>query len=82
MREADCAGDNWDQTTAWWSMLQTYVDLLNDSLTLGTISPIAVHPVVYSRKRHHANTAPWTFHVTSATVNPQSRWLKSRLTVP
>jgi hypothetical protein len=82
-READCAGDNWDQTTAYWSALQSYAALLEDHLTY-TVAPIGtiLRPVVYSRKRHHANTSPWTFDVTSATVNPQSRWLKSRLTSP
>jgi len=41
-----------------------------------------VNPVVYSRKRHRDGLTPYTFRVTSATVNPKSHWLRSRTSSP
>lgn len=56
--------------------------LLDDSLTIGAVNPSDIHPVVYSRKRHQANTPPYTFRVSSATFNHRPKWRRSRGTTP
>jgi hypothetical protein len=56
--------------------------VLDDSFDLGTINVTHVNPVVYSRKRHAAAESPYTFRVTSATLSPQIKWLRSRLSAP
>jgi hypothetical protein len=56
--------------------------LLDDSMDLGSITPTHLNPVVYSKTRRQREEEPWTFRVTSVTVNSVPHWLRSRMTVP
>ena len=60
----------------------TLAALLDDSFDLGAVLITHVNPVVYSRKRHVDGLSPFAFRVTSATVNPMVRYLRSRDTTP
>jgi hypothetical protein len=51
-------------------------------MSLGSILPTTLNPVVYSRTRHLRDTSPWTFRVTNVSVNPAPHWLRSRTTSP
>ncbi len=62
--------------------VQDMATVLDDSFDLGTFDPTHVHPVVYSRKRHRAGDDPFAFRVTTATVNPKWRYVRSRDTSP
>lgn len=74
------SGDSW--TGAFQSTLQNFANTLKTSFDLGTLQITHVNPVVYSRTRHLRGADPWSFKVTSATTNPQVRWLRSRLSSP
>jgi hypothetical protein len=77
---AALATDLW--TGTYLTALQTLAALLDNSFDMGTIDITHVNPVVYSGTRRKRGEEPWTFRVTSSTVNPQTRWLKSRLSNP
>lgn len=72
----------WQQSGTYWTNLAALAAKLDDSYDLGTIDITHVHPVVYSRTRHERGQTPYVFRVTSGSVNPQVRWLKSRLSSP
>lgn len=55
---------------------------LDDSFDLGTLFITHVNPVVYSRKRHKDGLTPYTFRVSSASLNTTPHWLRSRMTKP
>lgn len=82
MGTANVSGDAWTPNSAFMVNLRAWAATLATSFDLGTFQPAHVNPVVYSRTRRQRNTPPFTFRLTSATVNPQVRWLKSRLTNP
>jgi hypothetical protein len=73
-------GQQW--SSAYITLLNNLAAKLDDSFDLGTVFPTHVNPVVYSRKRHVAGESPYTFRVTGATVNPEVKWLRSRMTTP
>jgi hypothetical protein len=56
--------------------------LLDDVLTLGTLTPTDLRPVVYSRTRRQRSEDPFTFALTGATFNRTPHWLRSRMTTP
>jgi hypothetical protein len=70
----------------WHTDYQTkYGDLagqLDLSFTLGSLFPSTVNTVVYSRQRHLRGLEPHAFRVTSATLNPRPKWLRSRGSTP
>lgn len=69
-------------TGTYWTALGQLAALLDDTLTIGTISPVSVHFVVYSRTRHQRGESPYTFHVTEAVPKRAPRWRRSRTTSP
>lgn len=69
-------------TASYLSTLGLFAATLDNGFDLGTLQITHVNPVVYSRTRHLRGQTPYTFVVTSASVNPQVRWLRSRLTSP
>ena len=73
-------GDSWD--SSYQSAAATFCALLDDTHDFGTISISTLKPVVYSPTRHKRGDDPWTFQVKSAQLNPNVRWLRSRLTSP
>ena len=78
---ADRAGiSSWDTTAI--NALQAFADVMNDSIDLGAINPSQAVPVVYSRTRHERAQDPWTFDVTTVSVNHAPKYLRSRTTTP
>ena len=75
-------GDNWDASAGLVIAFQNFAALLDDTVAFGGIGTGHYNPVVYSRTRHARGNTPYTFKVTLATLNPQVRWLKRRLTAP
>lgn len=75
-------GDAWAASGTYKLALDAFALLLDNSFDLGSILVTNVNPVVYSRTRRARGESPWVFRVTSATVNPQARFLHSRLSVP
>lgn len=73
-------GGNW--TSGFLASLGNIAAKMDDSFDLGVAFPTHVNPVVYSRKRHILGQTPYTFRVTSATVNPHPAWLRSRRRSP
>lgn len=54
-------------------------DKLKSSFTTGSlISPVTIHPVVYSRTRHARGDTPFTFNITSYQVSAKPRFLRTR----
>jgi hypothetical protein len=79
--------DNVFGTTRLWSttyqaLLEAFAELLEDTLSLGSVTPTNLIPCVYSRTRHVRATPPFTFDVTEVSVNPNPHWLRSRTTSP
>lgn len=74
------AAQGW--TSGYTTAVNSLCALLDDVITIGSIITTDLRPVVYSRTRHLNNTAPWTFPVSSATLNPTCHWLRSRMTSP
>jgi len=74
------SGNQW--TSAFKAILGTLAALLDDDMSLGSVDPSTLHPVVYSRTRHMRGLSPYTFKVTSATVNASEHFLRSRMTSP
>jgi hypothetical protein len=62
--------------------VQALAALLDDSYDLGTVFVTHVNPVVYSKTRRVRSETPYTFRVTSVTVNARPTWLRSRMTAP
>jgi len=69
-------------TTAWKDDVQALLNLMDDTLSLGSLTPSSCTPVVYSPTRHHRNTPPWDFNVTAIVFNSTPHWRKSRMTSP
>lgn len=74
------SGRKW--STSYLALLTTFANLLDDSMDLGSLFPTHLNPVVYSRTRQLRDQEPWTFRVTSASVNPTPHWLRSRQSAP
>lgn len=74
------ASSQWE--ASYLGSLQAFADKLEESFDLGTLFITHVNPVIYSRTRHVRSQEPHHFAVTSATANPQVRWLRSRLSAP
>lgn len=75
------SGDTWH--SGYVALLQSFAALLDNSFDIGD-PPFNTHvnPMVYSRTRRKRAEEPWVFRVKTATVNPQARWQRSRLSVP
>ena len=69
-------------TQAYFNQAIALAALFDDSLSIGAVLPAAIHPVVYSRKRHRAGLTPYTFRVQTATFNVRPHWRRSRGTTP
>jgi hypothetical protein len=69
-------------TGAYLSAILAFAALLDDSFDLGSVTPTHVNPVVYSKTRRQREEDPYTFRVTSASVNRTTHWLRSRMDVP
>lgn len=69
-------------TTTYLTLLQAVADAATESFELGSVIITNCVPVVYSRTRHVRAEDPFAFDVVSATVQPQCRWLRSRLSSP
>jgi len=67
---------------AYLTAAQAFAALLDNSFDLGVVLPTHVNPVVYSRTRRARGESPYTFQVTSATVSPVVRYLRSRDSTP
>lgn len=80
MQASAVNGDQW--AAGYQGYLDLLVPLLDDQLDIGFPNASQINPVVYSRTRHQRGQAPYTFRVTSATVNHVPHWLKSRMTSP
>lgn len=76
------SGGTLAQSGTYWNALTAFAARLDDSLSVGTISPVTVWPVVYSRTRHQRGVEPWAFHVTEATPKRYPKWRRSRTTAP
>jgi hypothetical protein len=74
------AGGIWE--SAFLGLLQGFANACLLSFDLGAGIITSVHPVVYSRTRHRAGLAPFTFRLTGATAKPTPTWLRSRGTSP
>ena len=68
--------------TTYMALLNAFAAQLDDSMSLGSVFPTTLNPVVYSRTRHLRDDAPFAFRVTSATVNTTPHWLRSRQSSP
>lgn len=77
---AELSSGKW--TSAFLTTFGALAALFADSLTLGSLFPTTLNPVVYSRKRHLEGATPYTFKLTSTSINPEPAWLRSRLTAP
>lgn len=73
-------GNAWSSSLV--SSISTLRALLDDQLELGSVEPTQVTPCCYSRKRHLLGQNPYTFDVTTVSLNPAPHWLKSRMTAP
>jgi len=69
-------------SSGYLALLNAFADLLNDSLSLGSVNPSDLHPVCFSRTRFQANQTPYTFRVNAAIVNETPHWRRSRMTSP
>jgi len=67
---------------AYLTNVQTLAALLDNSFDLGSVLITHVHPCVYSPTQYKQGLAPVFYDVTSATVNPVCRFVKSRMTSP
>lgn len=75
------SGGNFDTSSVLGTSLATVADKLLTSFDNGdTISPVTIHPVIYSRTRHLRGDTPYTFRITRAVVSPKPRFLRSRYT--
>lgn len=45
-----------------------------------TFQTVTLHPVIYSRTRHQRGETPYTFRITSHSVSPKPRFLRTRYT--
>lgn len=73
-------GSTW--AAAYMTLARAFAAKLDDSFNIGAVIITTVHPVIYSRTRHERGNTPYVFRVTNATVNPQVRWQRSRLSAP
>lgn len=64
------------------AVVNNFTALLDDVLSIGSINPSNINPVVYSRTRRSRAESPYTFRVISASLNPTCHWLKRRMTSP
>ena len=62
--------------------LNALAAVLDDSITESGTFPCTLVPVVYSRTRAQRAETPFSFDVSSVTLNPRVHWLKSRMTTP
>lgn len=58
--------------------LSLFAALLDDDLNTGFFVDHALHPVIYSAKRHRTSVSPYTFQVTQAVVRRKAHFLRSR----
>lgn len=78
---ADGVSNNvWSGSTL--TALNALCDLLDDSITESGTFPCTLVPVVYSRTRAQRSEVPFSFDVSSVSLNPRVHWLKSRMSVP
>lgn len=71
----------WDTGSALWTKWNALADGLEDDIDIGASVPGVfgtLHPVAYSRTRRNREQTPFTFNVTSVTVDARPRWLRSR----
>lgn len=71
----------WDTGSALWTKWNTLADALEGDIDIGASLPGVegtLHPVAFSRSRERAEKTPFTFNVTSVTVDAKPRWLRSR----
>lgn len=73
-------GQNW--SSSWLTLLSAFAALLDDEMTLGTVLPATLKPVVYSKTRRARGLTPYTFEVSEAVASPRIRWRRSRTTSP
>ena len=59
-----------------------FIAKMDDDITLGTINPTILRPVVYSRTRHLRTQTPYTFKLISAAAKTKPTWLRSRGSAP
>ena len=67
---------------AYLTNANTLAALLDNSFDLGSVLITHCHPCVYSPTQYKQGLAPVYYDVTSATVNPVCRFVKSRMTSP
>lgn len=82
-----CPGSKNDLSQGKWSggMVTAYnafAALLDDDLSLGSVLPSTLRPVVFSRTRMQREQDPFTFKVIAVTPNATPHWLRSRMTNP
>lgn len=78
---ASITGGNWDTGSAFWGFWTAFAALLDDDLNYAGPVPGVMgdlHPVAYARTRRRRGLTPYTFRVTSPSVDPRPRWLRSR----
>jgi hypothetical protein len=75
-----CQLNTWSST--YQTLLGAFCSDANDSFDMGGVFPPTLVPVVYSRTRHLRGEDPFSFDVTTMTVNPTPKWLRSRMTAP
>lgn len=69
-------------SSGYMGYANAFAALLDDSVDVGTVFITHVNPVVYSKTRRQRLESPYTFRVTSVTVNKRAHWLRSRMTSP
>ncbi len=74
------ASGNW--TGTFLTNLGVFAALLDDTMSLGAITPTILNPVVYSRTRHGRGFSPYTFQMVEAIVRNRPSWRRSRMTAP
>jgi hypothetical protein len=74
--------DNGNWTGVYLQKMQAFAALLDDVLTLGSLQPSSLNPVVFSRTRQLEARVPYTFQVTGAVTRVKATWLRSRQSSP
>jgi len=78
---ASIVGGLWDTGSIVYGFWTAFAALLDDDIDhAGSIPGISgtYHPVAYAKTRRRRGVEPYTFQVTSASVDRRPRWLRSR----
>jgi len=72
----------WLTSGAFWTAIQAFAALMDDSFSTAGAFPANLNPVIYSRTRAARSEDPHAFRVVEGVPSTPVRWRRSRTTTP